>query len=392
MLKRVTIDGIELPRLYIAENKDDLEVAKSSGIPYIKWNKGVDELVRQLLRPTLEKMFPGILWNKVLGRRRKFKTEVVQYPGGDVGSSVDPESIDGMSNDDIVAAQMSCEPEIIDFDDDVTATRVADVAESKRGFSGIRNEPREMAVYDIETYVGDLSSQVNLEVLQKLSLLPSFMGDIVDCIKRNISNRIRWTEGYNKKHALATGNFNASRELPNLIILDISGSIPDGISATMLTLIDTMREELNADLIITSDISVYYKYGTELPSPQQLRASFGYGNESYDFINILKKYIAGKEWGHVICFGDDDWPGFIKQEIKRRRSLTDIDESFMSGTKVHAVHHYHTGASCYRQIGKNKRAGYAEWMYEIADVRNLEEHFDTNWCEVMNKKYHLSRR
>ena len=76
MLQRVMLDGIELPRLYIAENKSDAELAMSKGIPFIRWTRGQDELIKILLRPVLEQMFPHISWNAVLGPKRKFRTKV----------------------------------------------------------------------------------------------------------------------------------------------------------------------------------------------------------------------------------------------------------------------------------------------------------------------------
>lgn len=82
MLQRVTIDGIQLPRLYIAENQKDVDVAMSNGIPFIRWSKGQDALIRILLRPTLERMFPHIKWDNVLGRRRPFETQVELYGTG----------------------------------------------------------------------------------------------------------------------------------------------------------------------------------------------------------------------------------------------------------------------------------------------------------------------
>ena len=32
----------------------------ANGIPYVRWKYGQEQLIRQLLRPALEKMFPGI--------------------------------------------------------------------------------------------------------------------------------------------------------------------------------------------------------------------------------------------------------------------------------------------------------------------------------------------
>jgi hypothetical protein len=178
---------------------------------------------------------------------------------------------------------------------------------------------------------------------------------------------MRWTEGYNKKLGYPLGRFNCKAELPNLLIIDISASIPDGIAATMLTLADTLRSQCNAELIITSKRSGYYPEGAELPKPQTLRDYYGRGNEASEFYGILKRYIAGREFGHVISFGDYDSPGWFC-------SLPNL-----INTKVHAVHHYHTEEKI--------ETGYAKWVkYCCPDV---EQHFDNSWCSVVNRYYEM---
>lgn len=373
MIQRITMEGINIPKLYIAENNEDVAICKQSGIPYVRWKHGMQELIRQLLRPTLERMFPGIKWDDVLGKRRRFRTEVTIVSGSTM-EATDVYAEHEYDNDAMVEAQLDydkegIDPYQVDDDDDVEHTEGADIAGSKREFSNeSTNEPSFEKRMRIEDYVGDLSSCVNLEVLQKLNLMPKFIGDIIDCIKVNLSQSMHWTEGYNKKLGVPIGKFGGKHALPNLIILDVSGSIPRGISATMLTLIDTMRSQLDADLIITSDRSVYYERGTELPSPQTLRNYFGYGNEAYEFYSILEDKIMGKEWGHVISFGDNDCPQrFISDKRLSKR-----------GTKIHAVHHYHT-----RQ---NMRTGYAEWCHEVATC-SMQETYDTSWCKIMKKDW-----
>lgn len=340
MLTRVRVEGIELPKLYIAETKKDAEEAMESGIPFIRWTLGQEALLRQLLRPALEKLFPHILWNDLLGSKNEFETKIVNV------------AADG--DDEFVEAHNNFKP--------VGNGEVADIADDERIFNRKDDTPGYKKM-NIEDYVGDISSSVSIEVLQKLKLLPTFMGNIVDCIRNNISMNMHWREGYTKKLGMPLGNFNSAKQLPNLIILDVSGSIPRGISATMLTLIDTMRTELRADLIITSSHSKFYPYGTELPTPQDLRDEYAYCNESYDFGEILKDHISNKEWGHVISFGDNDTPDF---GVTTRK---------VSNAKVHAVHHYHTTMN-------DTKTGYAKWC-DVCDPDYIE--YDTEWCWVIKR-------
>lgn len=345
MLQRVTMQGIPLPRLYIAENVQDVALAKSKGIPYIKWNLGQDELIKFILRPFLEKMFPDIRWNNVLGPRRRFRTKVEMVKGGSYDSTSD-------------------EGTVLIEEDDGTITERADIAVDERTFD-VRNGGGEVESVDLSLYVGDLSSHVNLEVLQSLRLMPAFIGDILECIKVNVGSGQFWQEGYNKKRRLYVGNYNSAAQLPNLIILDVSRSIPRGISSTMLMLIDTLRSQVSADLIVTGRHSKWFSMNEKLPSPQLLREMVPLGQESEEFLEILKDHVAGKHYGHVFCFGDNDTPWI---------QLEDYDH-FLIGTEVDHVHSYHTWRD-------DALAGYCKWC-----VRNLakkpEVSYDRSWCEVI---------
>lgn len=384
MIQRVQIDGVELPRLYIVENNEDMRIAKENGIPYIKWNGGIESLVKILLRPTLEKMFPHIDWYVVLGRKRVMRTKI--YEVSHVREPRDPSTIDhaNYDYDKMIKSQLAHDPSkfIIETEDDEIPEELADIATGDRSFSDDHEHDRYgentyVHSYSIEQYIGDLSSSVDIDVLQRLALLPKFVGDVSDCIRVNLSNSMHWTEGYNKKLGVPVGKFDNSKQLPNLIILDISASIPRGISATMITLIDTMRNQCDADLIITSRRSGYYPMGTELPSPDTIKQYYGTGNEGVEFASILEKHIAGREFGHVISFGDNDNPIEAYKWGWTEPEQFGMGCSFspkMMGTKVHKVHHYHT---CYG----NKETGYAMWVKDCCPDVDME--FDTSWARCM---------
>lgn len=384
MIQRVQIDGVELPRLYIVENNEDMRIAKENGIPYIKWNDGIESLIKILLRPTLEKMFPHIDWYAVLGHKRVMRTKI--YEVSHVREPRDPSTINhaDYDYDKMIKSQLAHDPSkfIIETEDDEIPEEFADIATGDRSFSDDHEHDRYgentyMHSYSIEQYIGDLSSSVDIDVLQRLALLPKFVGDVSDCIRVNISNSMHWTEGYNKKLGVPVGRFDNSKQLPNLIILDISASIPRGISATMITLIDTMRNQCDADLIITSRRSGYYPMGTELPSPDTIKQYYGTGNEGVEFASILEKHIAGREFGHVISFGDNDNPIDAYKWGWTEPEQFGMGCSFspkMMGTKVHKVHHYHT-------YYRNKETGYAMWVKDCCPDVDME--FDTSWARCM---------
>lgn len=381
MLQRVIVEGVEFPRLYIAENMQDVMLARENGIPYVRWKLGHDELVKQLLRPVIEKMFPGINWDKVLGKRKPVRSQVIMYPGN---QTEELSEIAQHDNDAMLEAQYEYDTYVDDLnhetqepDENGEYSRIVDIAEDSRTIINREDDIgyNEFAVdrMSITNYIGDLSSSVDINALQKLGMLPKFVGDVTDCIKHNLSQSMRWTEGYNKKLSYPLGKFNNKQELPNLLIIDISHSIPDGIAATMITLADTLRSQCNAELIITSARSGYYPVGAELPKPQTLRDYYGRGNESTEFFAILEKYIAGREFGHVISFGDNDNPGWFDE------GQYTLAGCKMKNTKVHTVHHYHTF--------QHKETGYARWVKDCYPF--VEEVFDTSWCTVMKDGYRL---
>ena len=379
MLQRLTLDGIELPRLYIAENKYDADLAMSKGIPFIRWTQGQEALIRILLRPVLERMFPHIKWNDVLGPKQRFSTKVTVYEDEskqpemtERGIRLDERGSNEANDPTPWEAGILDEHNTYGIDEDGMITEHAVACSDERVFSGSGDGGMFVEhKLSLQDYVGDLSSCVDLNVLQRLRLMPAFLGNILDCIKLNAGSGLYWREGYNKRLGLAVGRYDASGQLPNLVILDVSGSIPRGISATMISLIDTLRTQLSADLIITSDISRFYPMGSELPNPNKIRRVFGYGNEATEFFGILENHIKGKHYGHVFSFGDNDTPDYYNRD---RLSMP-----ILQGTIVEHVHHYHTGT----WLGNNKKGqtGYAKWCHMLAK-KPLEE-YDTSWCKVI---------
>ena len=338
--------GIKIPDVYVCEDQEEIKQARHYGLPYVIRPKGMSDelLVGYMMYPTLEKKFPHIDWEHVLGIGEFMNTVIVYVPG-------DPEA----------------EAHISPTGD----SDIADIADDERVFhGGFDIGELDYCPRMLDEYIGDQSAHVNIEELQALNLLPTFLSDIADSIKRNLYG-YDWTEGYNKKRGIPLGNFNAERVRKNLIILDISGSIPRGISATMLTLIDTLRTQANADLIITGSTSLFYANGDSLPSPKWIRNNCGYGNEARQFYKILHEHVMGNEYGNVICFGDDDCPEYFKLY----ESGTNVLDKRMSQTKVGKVWHYHTWS-------KDKPCGYGRWVEQM-HIPHEEEH-DTSWCKIMD--------
>ena len=332
MLERLTIPGVpdsRVPRLYVATTNQEVRLAKDNGLPYVRWSAGAKDLLVQVLRPALEKKLPYIKWSEVLGHRKSVSTCIVHVPGGEVEQDAEQP----------VSYEDKC---------------IADIATNERSFTG-SIEPDETKMLSISEYLDDASSYVNIESLQQLKLLPSFLGDIVDNIKKNLVAPLHWQEGWNKKKRCCLGNYHGEHQLPNLIIIDVSSSIPRGISATMLTLADTLRSQVQADLIITGGISLYFKYGEELPTPDEIRRRVPAMNERSMFELIVRSKLH-KQYGHIISFGDNDNPGYIYSDVRCK-----------------VLHHYHTW-----QPGT--QTGYAQCFHAEKEM------FDNTWCNILEER------
>lgn len=323
--------SVKLPKIYVVDNESDVEVCRSNGIPYVIWKGSDEDLIKIIFYPVLKKMFPHIKWEKMLG------IENIEDPG--------------------IRYQRG--------------TYNKYYASSPEGAEC--TEP-------LTKYCGDLSHKVNVEQLQDLKLMPKFIGEIADCIRENYVDYM-YVEGYNKKLGEAVGYYDTSKEAENLIIIDVSASIPFGVAATLLSLADTMRHNAKAGLIITGGISLYFDIEEELPTPQELRRMVPRSNEGYMFGKILQKHIVGKHYANVICFGDEDCPeswdfeNWRDHNDDKKRSMKSCT---FEGTKVDniwAYHTYHAGSL----------PGYCLWANRISP--NCEKHYDTSWCSCIDGGY-----
>lgn len=341
-MKQLQMGVAKFPDLYVCETNADIELAKKHGLPYLVWKTGDhDKLVKLVLYRLVKKMMPEIDWAKLWG----------------------------ITNEDLRWCK----------DGSVIHTMVK--GKGYREFS-------------VDKYLVSKHAAVNIEELEALHLLPKFLGDITDCIRQNITD-YTWHDGRNKKTGIWMGNYVPQQEAGNLIILDISASIPVGISSVMLRLIDTIRHKCNAELIITGGTSRYWSITDELPTPQQIRDEIPRSNESYEFQEILKAKVAGRHWGNIISFGDDDNPWWsadvasilIGAGIEKRSRLswyvdytnqrnygTTEVEKCMQGTIIDNVMHYHTRR-------RDTPTGYAYWT----KLFNPKESFDTSWCEFVER-------
>jgi len=352
---RLRAGTIELPRIYVAESAADAKVCIAHGIPFIRKTKSMTDrdIICYALLPSLRKKFPDVKWNKVLGIN-KYKNIYVKTP---------PDTTDVVTGGEVQ-----------------NGDEYADYSEDERTFTGGKED--DWYERPLDKYVGDVSSSVNIEQLQDLNLLPAFLDDIVNNITKNVYGQKVWCEGYTKKLGAVLGNFDQDYEKGNLIILDISGSIPRGVSSTMLTLLPTLRERCNADCIVTGSKSIWIPRGKDV-EPQLIRNKIGYGNESRDFVHILNEHVFHKKWGNIIVFGDEDRPVKFRETedyegyeygSSDRHLIKYMDSVDWSDTSVEKLWSYHTR--------RDRTPGYAKWVEELFDYK-VPNTYNHEWCEIM---------
>ena len=354
-MHQLKIGNIQLKKVYVC-SPSEAKDARAKGIPYIvKPKSWTDEqLAKAVLYRTLCKLFPYINWaNRFFGCAEwnaEKRMPIVNVP-----------------------AEYRENP---GFDTNGCATDEMQVSDGYRMTAGGFDEDGDESwrTNSIGEFFGDFGSYVNLEELQQLRILPQWMDDIATAIKTNF-NSMAWWDGYNKKLGVPTGYYSDGSDAPNLIILDTSGSIPRGIAFTMISLIDTLRHQANADLIITSGRSKYWAANEELPEPEELKGLVGGCNEATQFYQILRNRILGKHWGNVIIFGDNDAPTdrrlYHGANRDKQRDKAAIKDTELQSTRIDNIMAFHTYSK--------DVPGYGLWAQQAAP--NAPITFNTKWTE-----------
>lgn len=232
-------------------------------------------------------------------------------------------------------------------------------------FSEIDTPFEELAASD-KTYV-------DIDMLADLKMLPVFMDDIREAISVNVTNNYAWTDGYNKKLGICVGSLTEQPQARNLVILDISGSIPDGVSTGMLTLIRTISDITNADLIITGGTSKFYtNEEAKQLDIRRVRRECSYANEGKMFNEILR--TRDMNYRNIICFGDSDNPESYEKDIRDLSTKLKIENiySFFCMEQDRYNHSYRTGA------------GYCRWAIRACPDATVHHH--TDWARYFTKE------
>lgn len=368
-MRLLSIGSLPLPEIYVVRDSSEAKICRAKHLPYIIWDEDYELLVKLVLLPSLMKLFPDIRWPEVLdikdriddapfimdGERSEASEEHHQsYAGGapDDGANQPAAQIDDRSFGE-------CDP---------------DAGKCK-----------------LEDAIGDLSAYVDIEMLSRLGLLPKWLDTVKDAVRKDLDS-YDWESGYNKKLGMCCGTFEPASNGRNLLIIDVSHSIPAGIAATMLSLADTLRGMMNADLIITGATSGWYPMEDDLPTAVELRLLHGRSNEGIMFNKILHDHVLGRDWENVVAFGDNDHPdhflsdhdmhkifGKDKECITRDPMIVRNDKKLAAiyrrcgTTRIGKVYSFHTWNQ------SDMIVGYARWCLDVCHDVKVEHVRDWAW-------------
>ncbi|WP_298049633.1 hypothetical protein [uncultured Bifidobacterium sp.] len=310
------------PTIVVLEDKND---SVPPGTPYLIGNGESDDmLLYRLMIPMMQKKFKQFDWTRIYHEvfGEWYEPILVHYevPENEVPPRTYGEPVDGVC--DVTLKDLAC----------------------------------------------DVSSYVDLDLLTDLKMLPKFFGDLAEAIKVNVTNSYQWIDGYNKKTGLCSGYLQAQPRKKSLVILDISYSIPDGVSSAMMTLIKTVTDVTHADLVLTAGKSYFYtNEEVRVMDVEAERRRIPRGNESDMFNEILKTHHM--DYDVVISFGDSDAPEVEKLDYPiHTKTLYDC----FLGERDGYGSSYKTGT------------GYARWV--TANCKDVEVVHNTDWARFFTRK------
>ena len=218
-------------------------------------------------------------------------------------------------------------------------------------------------------YVKDSAVYVNIQKLKELNVFPVWLETIEKAVNTNIHNFAVFNNNmYNKKLEGMYGGLELTSPNKNLIIIDISGSIPRGASSTCLTLAKNLAETFYADLIITGSISTLYNYEDLHELDVEKAYENGTNNDQAYFKAIVTK--EEKNYKTAIVFGDNDSPCYAWTRLDQTISIEDGKK--LCKWNVDHLISFHTK-------GTEHLAAYGTWFSPKTEERIAD------WVKYLNK-------
>ena len=211
--------------------------------------------------------------------------------------------------------------------------------------------------HSVSDFIRDSSVYVNIEKLKMLNVFPVWLDTLEKAVHTNIHNfSVYNSDMYNKKLGGMYGSLELVSPSKNLLVVDISGSIPKGVSSTVLTLAKHLATSFYADLVITGSKSTLYPY-EEL---YKLNINTIYDENGMDNDQIYFKNLVTSEkkiYKTAIVFGDNHSPSYpwCNAYNKGSRAISEADGKKICKWEVQKLISFHTD-------GVSHIAGYSTWF------------------------------
>jgi len=209
----------------------------------------------------------------------------------------------------------------------------------------------------LKDYIRDSSAYVDIRKLKDLNVFPVWLETIEKAVHTNIHNFAVFNNNmYNKKLEGMYGGIELVSPSKNLIIIDISSSIPRAVSSTCLTLAKSLAETFYADLIITGSETKLYDYEEINQLDVERAYDCGMGNEGKQIRALLAS--DDRHYKTVICFCDNDaigcnfGQGAVSDEDGKKLCTWTVDKLISFHTRNRSDNYYYSG----------EVAGYARWF------------------------------
>ena len=216
---------------------------------------------------------------------------------------------------------------------------------------------------------------VDIQKLKELNIFPIWFTESIEkSVYTNIHNFAFYNPHmYNKRLDGMYGSIDLTNPHRNLIIIDISGSIPKAISTTILILSKNLAETFFADILITGSKSTLYPY--ELLYTLNIDTIYEENemdNDQVYFRKLLESEV--KHYKTAIVFGDNHSPCNCWNNDFNRKSkfISEKDGKKLCKWIVDKVISFHVTSN-------EEVAGYADW-FQPKETECIKD-----WVKYLNK-------
>lgn len=214
---------------------------------------------------------------------------------------------------------------------------------------------------DFKRFIKDNAVYVDIEKLKQLNVFPIWLDKIEQAIHTNIHNFAVFNNNmYNKKLEGMYGAIDLVAPNRNLLIVDISGSIPRGVSSTLLTLCKNLSESFYTDLMITGSKSTLYTYeNLHALNIKTIYEENGMDNDQAWFKKLVTQ--EKKRYKTAIVFGDNHSPchSWSNAFNKGCKTISREKGQKICEWEVEKLISFHTSN---RKEDDKNIAGYADWF------------------------------